>query len=385
MPRFPFNDSPEPKASLASSEAEETFEAAIDIEDEGAGGETSFIDDMLAAAGDAADPDADVDLKTDQRMAIDLTYKDIDEKSFYEVLLLPRSAEQKAIKRAYYRLSKEYHPDKFYRKNLGGYKLKLEVIFNKITEAYRILSDVESRHDYDDLVFGKPDKPKAEVKLAEASATVDFVPQAELQRQAREEARSKARREVQKKRSRPVFMQNFQKQLAQRIAKARAAMTAGQAAADEGNWEEAASQFQMAMTLDPRNAKAKVHFKRAQTQHRNNRAEDFYRQAKEVMLAEDTKRAAELYQKAVDCKPTRGKYYFDFGKLILEHTLQQKVGLELLRTAVEHEPRNTDYNLELARVYEQMGMPSNALRSFERVLQLEKKNSEASKALKRLK
>jgi Tfp pilus assembly protein PilF len=56
-----------------------------------------------------------------------------------------------------------------------------------------------------------------------------------------------------------------------------------------------------------------------------------------------------------------------------------------LRKAVEFEPRNVEYTLDLARAYEELGMPSNAIRAFERVLHLDSKKSEAAKALKRLK
>ena len=358
--------------------------------------DTDFLNDLFGGADDIPEPAPDedvpegspdaeaVDLRAEQRMAIELAFDGIDDKSFYEILLLPRTAEQPAVKRAYYRLSKEYHPDKFYRKNLGPYKTKLEVIFNKITEAYRILSDVDSRADYDDLVFGKEGKDAA--TLTEASTTVDFVPEAVRARQAKQEAKAKAtERKGKKKKGRAVFMQKFQQQVVLRIAKAKRHMTAGEAAMERGDFGEAASNFQMAMTLDPRNTRAKTLFKRSQAHHRNGRAEEFLRQAQEVMLAEDTKRAAEFLQKAVDCKPTKGKYYHEFGKLVIAHTLQQRVGLELLRKAVELEPRNINYNIELARAYEELGMPSNAIRAFERVLHLDRKNSEATKALKRLK
>jgi len=372
----------DPPAS-ASSEAEDLSatddEIAIEVDDE-AEEDEEFVQGVLTGSNDDA-----IDLKTDQRMAIDLAFDGIDEKSFYEILLLPRTAEPKSIKRSYYRLSKEYHPDKFYRKNLGPYKAKLEVIFNKITEAYRILSDPDARADYDELVFGKEEEQEKAASVTQASTTVTFVPEAEKKRQAAEAVKRAAREEKLKKRSRPVFMQKFGKQLAQRIAKAKAAMKAGKEAAEAENWEEAAAQYQRAMTLDPRNPKAKTAYKRASANHRNAKAENFYRQAQEVMLAEDTKRAAELYQKAVDCKPTKGKYYYEFGKLVLEHTLQQKTALELLRKAVEFEPRNVDYNLELGRVYGDLGMTSRAQSVYERVLKLDKKNSQASKALKRLK
>jgi len=375
-------------------EVEDDDEFDLEVEEEGG---SDFLDELFGAVPDESpdvdiddepepegSPDAEgIDLKPEQRMAIDLAFDGIDDKSFYEILLLPRSAEPRAVKRAYYRLSKEYHPDKFYRKDLGPYKLKLEVIFNKITEAYRILSDADSRADYDDLVFGKEGKDAATV--TEASTTVDFIPDAVRKRQANQEAKAKAKeRKGKKKKNRAVFMQKFQKQLVMRIAKAKRHMAAGEAAMEKGDFAEASSNFQMAMTLDPRNTRAKTLFKRSQSQHRNGRAEEFYRQAQEVMIAEDTRRAAELMQKAVDCKPTKGKYYHEFGKLVIAHTLQQRVGLELLRKAVELEPRSVNYNIELARAYDELGMPSNAIRAFERVLHLDRKNSEATKALKRL-
>jgi curved DNA-binding protein CbpA len=387
-------------SSASEDDEEEGFDFEIDdeedfdleVEDEQ---DTEFLDDLFGDVeiADGQEPESepdgspdasDIDLRPEQRMAIELAYDGIDDKSFYEILLLPRTAEQKSVKRAYYRLSKEYHPDKFYRKNLGPYKAQLEVIFNKITEAYRILSDVDSRADYDDLVFGKDGKDAA--TLTEASTTVDFVPDAVRKRQANQEAKQKAtERKGKKKKGRAVFMQKFQKQIVMRIAKAKRHMTAGETALERGDHAEASSNFQMAMTLDPRNTRAKTLFKRSQAHHRNGKAEEFFRQAQEVMLAEDTKRAAEFMQKAVDCKPTKGKYYHEFGKLVVAHTLQQRVGLELLRKAVELEPRNVNFNIELARAYEELGMPSNAIRAFERVLHLDRKNSEATKALKRLK
>ncbi len=391
-------DTGDSSASASGDDDGEHFDFEVDeepesdlelqIEDEP---DTDFLNDLFGPGDhESATPVEDepegsadaemVDLRPEQKMSIELAFDGIDDKSFYEILLLPRTAEQKSVKRAYYRLSKEYHPDKFYRKELGPYKAKLEVIFNKITEAYRILSDPDSRSDYDGLVFGKEGKDAA--TLTEASTTVDFVPDAVRVREAKQEAKERSGKP---KAGRAVFMQKFQEQIVLRIAKAKKHMTDGEAALEKGDFAEAASNFQMAMTLDPRNTRAKTLFKRSQSSNRNGKAEEFYRQALDVLLSEDTKRAAELMQKAVDCKPTKGKYYHEFGKLVIAHTLQQRVGLELLRKAVELEPRNVNYNIELARAYEELGMPSNAIRAFERVLHLDKKNSEASKALKRLK
>ena len=374
----------------------------FELDDDAVGAAGTFFDSVLSnpsipVPGPAvpeqvdsrANPEDDgIDLRSDQRMAIEIASDGIENKTFYEILLLPRSADDKAIKRAYYKLSKEYHPDKFYRKQLGPYKEKLEVIFNKVNEAYRVLSDLEGRGDYDMLVFGKDGKDAA--SPTESTATVNFVPDSVKKKNAATEAkkgmsaRAAADGGKVRKGAKAKFLTDFQKQLAGNIARSRKHMTMGESAMEKGAFAEAATHFQMSMTMDPRNKRAKVMFKRAQSTSRNTRAEEHYTAAQQAMLSENMKRAAEAMQKAVDCKPTKGKYYNEFGKLISEHTLQQRVGLELLRKAVELEPRNVEYTLDLAKAYEELGMPSNAVRAYERVLHLDSKRSVAAKALKRL-
>ena len=388
-----------------SSPDEDDFDGDIEIEegsDDADGGPSAFEQALAEGPAGAAEsaelgaPDSSevpfsgaaakgLDLRADQMSAIEAAFEGIADKTFYEVLLLPRNAELRAVKRAYYRLSKEYHPDKFYRKNIGPYKEKLEAIFNKVTEAYRTLSDDEARKDYDTLVLGKSGRDVS--SSSEATATVDFVPDALRKKQAAQGGKPAADKAAKskKKAPAPVFIQKLQKQLATRIAKARKHMEEGERALAQGRNGDAASNFQLAMTLDPRNTKAKALFTKSRTAHRNGKAEEFYRRAQEALISEDHKRAAQLLQEAVDCKPTRGKYYSEFAKLINEHTLQQRVALEHMKKAVEVEPRSVEYTMELAAAYVDMGMPTNAVRAYERVLRLDPKNSVATKVLKRLK
>ena len=61
---------------------------------------------------------------------------------FYEVLGVPRNADNNAIKKAYRKLSLKYHPDK-------NKEDTAEEIFKKISYAYQILSDPQKRQDYD--------------------------------------------------------------------------------------------------------------------------------------------------------------------------------------------------------------------------------------------
>ena len=50
-------------------------------------------------------------------------------------------ADRRTIKRAYFKLSKEFHPDRYFRKEIGDYAERLERIFKKVLEAHEMLSD----------------------------------------------------------------------------------------------------------------------------------------------------------------------------------------------------------------------------------------------------
>lgn len=65
-------------------------------------------------------------------------------KNFYEILGVSQNANQTALRRAYRRLCKKYHPDKNPADQLS---------FQEISLAYRILSDAEQRRDYDDKLY----------------------------------------------------------------------------------------------------------------------------------------------------------------------------------------------------------------------------------------
>src|SRR4029453_2060430 len=66
-------------------------------------------------------------------------------KDYYAILGVNRSADDKAIKSAYRRLARKYHPDVAKGKDAAGDR------FKEISEAYEVLSDPEKRRRYDTL------------------------------------------------------------------------------------------------------------------------------------------------------------------------------------------------------------------------------------------
>jgi len=94
-------------------------------------------------------------------------YTKIEAINHYEILGIEKQASNDIIKKAYYRSAKEFHPDKHFSLPSKELKDKLNAIFSKITEAYRILSDLRMRSDYDQrLSNGTARIEKSNVELA---------------------------------------------------------------------------------------------------------------------------------------------------------------------------------------------------------------------------
>ena len=66
-----------------------------------------------------------------------------EKRDYYEVLGVPKNADDAALKKAYRQLAKKYHPDT----NPGDQEA--EAKFKEASEAYAVLSDPQKRQQYD--------------------------------------------------------------------------------------------------------------------------------------------------------------------------------------------------------------------------------------------
>jgi tetratricopeptide (TPR) repeat protein len=98
---------------------------------------------------DPSELDEDVDLDRVRRKLVLETYHSLDRLSYYELLEVHPDADRKTIQKAYFRLSKVFHPDTLYGKNLGSYRGKMEAVFQRMTRAYEVLGRTKRRAEYD--------------------------------------------------------------------------------------------------------------------------------------------------------------------------------------------------------------------------------------------
>lgn len=72
----------------------------------------------------------------------------IDKGDYFGLFGVAESVDRKTLKRAYFTLSKRFHPDRYYRKNTGSFGPLLSRIFETASRAFETLSDDRRRAEY---------------------------------------------------------------------------------------------------------------------------------------------------------------------------------------------------------------------------------------------
>ena len=111
--------------------------------------------------------DEPADLEVDVKRRILDSFHEMEELDHYELLGLARDADRKAIKGAYYALASTFHTDRYFGKNLGSFKTKMEQIFGKITAAHDTLANKKRREEYDQYIIER-DRTRAYERLLAA-------------------------------------------------------------------------------------------------------------------------------------------------------------------------------------------------------------------------
>jgi curved DNA-binding protein CbpA len=104
---------------------------------------------MARVSRDSPELREDVDLDPELRLRVLGASAVLESLDLYEMLAVERTADKKTVKRAYFEIAALFHPDRYFRKRLGSYKLRMETLFGRATQALDTLSSKELRAEYD--------------------------------------------------------------------------------------------------------------------------------------------------------------------------------------------------------------------------------------------
>lgn len=100
------------------------------------------------------------------KQKIQEAYEALPHQDHYEVLGLQKTVTRDELKRAYFRLAKEYHPDRHFQSGLEDLPPLLEALFRRITEAYDTLLMERKRKEYDTGLAMKQSKARRVFRTA---------------------------------------------------------------------------------------------------------------------------------------------------------------------------------------------------------------------------
>jgi len=136
---------------------------------------------------DPKELEEEADLDQERKHEILHAFHRLAEVDYYQLLGVSREADKKAIRAAYFRLSKRFHPDTLYGKELGTFKTKMEKVFEHLTRAYETLGKRKRRRSYDAYLAVQDETKAMESSLEEAELDAGEVADALLPEDERHE------------------------------------------------------------------------------------------------------------------------------------------------------------------------------------------------------
>ncbi|MBM76597.1 MAG: hypothetical protein CMK59_14410 [Proteobacteria bacterium] len=306
---------------------------------------------------------------------------------YYELLGLEHIATFDQIRQAYHSISRQWHPDRFFRRDLGEHQEKIELLFMQITKAYRTLSSPDSRLDYDREHGHKNQKTESK-KTKEGGWHKHKRGRRRRSRVERNASTQTTDSENKKKvrgirsQRRDAFMNKVNEGIKEQNQRAENFFEAGKKDLDEGRPLQAAASLHIACKLYPENEEYKTLYKEAKKLARQEKSKEFFATAESAESFQNYHDALKYYRKAVEYEIDDPRAYARLAYLIEKLDPDPRESIKLMRIAVQKSPENPEYRCILGEIYLREDMKLNARREFTKALAIEKNYSRAKEGLK---
>ena len=326
-------------------------------------------------APDRAGIDATLDIPVAVQERI-LAFEALLDRPYHEILGVAADADRKALRKAYFALSRELHPDRFFRRNVGPFGKRLDRIFGKIVEAYELLSDPTARAEIERSLAAAAGEaaapPPPEVEPERSEAPPAAASEAETPRRTPRAPR------------RPHVFSLHNRMLRERKARAKRFFEAGMASNASGRFTEAAGSVRLAIAFDPWNAIYKEHFVDVQRKAHDERAQKLLKEADAALELRDFPAALRAFEETLQYRPHDASLLLRAARLGWATGGDLHQAKEWAMAAVELEPRDGASHRVLGQIYRAAGLDANARRELETALAIDPKDEEAQGELRAL-
>ncbi len=302
----------------------------------------------------------DVEITMEEKKEILFLYSKLDECTYYELLDVSTLATVDEIKKAFVRLSRRFHPDNYFRKQLGSYKSKLNKIYNALGVAHSTLTDSSERREYRKQLI-------EEGRLTPDETDLEEDPEARKRRihQERKESRVKHN---------PMMA---------RVEKGREFFEAGMADIEKQAWLSASTNFKLAITYDPYNELYKAKADQVKDLANKATAERLFQRGS-VLESYGQDGYFEAYIKAADTYPSGSEFNAKVARMYVDQNDLDKA-VPYAKRAVQSDPQDMEFRLLLGQILLKLRKKNEAVEQFEAVLKRDPENAQAKALYKEAK
>ncbi len=308
-------------------------------------------------------------------------YENLGRVDHFELLGVAPTNERKELRASFFEFSRRFHPDTVFRRDVGPYKLCIEQIFKRGSDVYEMLSTNHAfRECYCRAVTARNrliDEEASKERAARKKASLGRL-------KANAAGRKEQLRERLKKNTEARSAGNQTKTVGVRIDKAKQFYDEGMTHFENESFMAATNALRLAVNYDPKNEQYGGALALAEERMWQVKADKQWKRGYIQESLGHINEAIEAYLQASEVLP-RPDYCAHIAQLLLKYDQDLHKAEEHARKAVQGDPKNVEYRLVLGRIYEHAKLPRKAFSAFEQALQIEPKNEEAKKAVKRLK
>jgi len=310
-------------------------------------------------------------------------------KNHYSVLGLTPGCDKAAIKSAYYKLVKVFHPDRAHIAGVQGEVRELQIIVTALTEAYETLSRQSSRRAYDVYLGNRQTTlgarnsmpPRAPSNYPPGSSTR---PPRSSVRPSGAPPRSSPRASFRPPRVPQDLLDTSAGQPPPVTTTENRFVTMMETAAQNKEWASAVNMAKLALEMTPNDPRLSKRLEELQFEADRALAEKFISQGRYEEESREYARAARSFERAANGRKS-GELYARAAQCLLRDGTQPRKVVELARQAQLLNKNSTDARMLLARAYAAGGMGESAHQEAKRALAMDPKNKELKAFVKEMK